>query len=111
MSAAPILEAEQHWECPSCVFTVVDHAPPTMPRLHRCKGQALLLVPMIPAGTRAVHVVHELEDYAAGKLIRCDATGRPVTHVNVVRDDGMDAVAYPIAAVITREEIEEARSA
>lgn len=104
------LTVEQRWECPSCDFTDVTHIAGHLSHLHPCRGQALLMVPMVPAGTRSVHVVAEFEDYIGTKLIRCDANGRPVTHVNVVRDEGMDAVAYPITAVVTREEWESYRA-
>lgn len=59
------------------------------------------MVPMVPAGTRTVHVVHQLEDYIGDKLVQCDAEGRPVTHVNTMRDEGMDATVYPAAATVS----------
>jgi hypothetical protein len=103
----PVLVPEQHWTCPSCDFTDVTRIAGHVSHLHPCKGQRLLMVPMVPAGTKSVHVVRDPDDYVGGTLIRTDAEGRPVSHVNVIRDDGMDAVVYPVAAVITREELEE----
>ncbi len=99
----PILQPEQHWTCPSCDFTDVTHIAGYVSHLHPCRGQRLLMVPMVPAGTRSVHVVQPLEDYIGDKLIRCDAEGRPITHVNTIHDDGMDATVYPAAAVVSAE--------
>jgi hypothetical protein len=97
---APILRAEQHWECPSCDFTDVTHIPGYVSHLHTCRGQRLLMVPMVPAGTKSVHVVAPFEDYVGDKLIQTDAEGRPVTHVNTMHDEGMDATVYPAAAAV-----------
>lgn len=112
MTTIPILRAEQHWECPSCDETKVTHlaAGDASYPLHACRGQVLLTLPMVPAGTRSVHVVRELEDYIGTKLVTRSAEGRPVTHVDSIRDDGMDATVYPVTAVATREEWESYRA-
>jgi hypothetical protein len=96
----PVLVPEQHWTCPSCTRTDVTKAPlPVVVRLHRCAGHRLLQLPMIEDGVRAVHVVREAEDYVSGRNMRTDAEGRPVTHVETIRDDGQDATVYPAPAI------------
>lgn len=101
-----ILQPEQRWECPSCDFTDVTHIPGYVSHLHPCRGQRLLMVPMVPAGTRAVHVVRDREDYVGGELVQADAEGRVVMAVNTIRDDGMDATVYaPTATVSVKEHI------
>jgi hypothetical protein len=100
MSDVPILQPEQRWECPSCSFTDVTHIPGYVSHLHACTGQRLLMIPMVPAGTKSVHVIAPFEDYIGSKLIRRDAEGRPVTHINTIRDDGMDATVYPAPAAV-----------
>jgi hypothetical protein len=64
---------------------------------------------MVSAGMKkkAMHEVHLAEDYVSGRGVRTDAEGRPVTHVNVIRDDGMDAIAFPAPAVLTKEDLDE----
>jgi hypothetical protein len=101
----PLLRAEQRWECPSCTFTDVTHVPGHISHLHRCPGQRLLWVAMVPAGTRAVHVVQRPEDYIGDSLVQRDAEGQPVSAVNVVRDHGQDAVAYPVTATASAEQV------
>ena len=61
------------------------------------------MVPMVPAGTKSVHVVHDPEDYIAGASLQYDAEGRPVTHVNTIHDDGMDATVFPGTATVSTE--------
>jgi hypothetical protein len=96
----PHLDVEQRWTCPSCDFEDVTRIPGYVSHLHACRGRKLLMVPMVPAGTKAVHVVHDPEDYVGGVLIQADAEGRPVTHVNTIHEDGMDATVYPAAAAV-----------
>lgn len=91
---APILRPEQRWECPSCDFTDVTHEAQPHTRMHACKGQRLLTLPMVPAGTKAKHVVNDREDYVGRELVQCDAEGKPVMSVNTVRDDGEDCTVY-----------------
>jgi len=107
----PILRPEQHWECPSCDVTSVTHVVGIPLELHRCSGQRGVWIPMVLAGTKAMHVVHLAEDYVSGRNVQTDAEGRPVTHVNLIRDDGMDAVAFPAPAIVTKEEMDEIKEA
>lgn len=96
---------EQRWECPNCTFTDVTHhrlAPgEAAQRFHRCRGMALMNVPMVPAGmAKKVKVwSEERGDYVGQDHVQLDANGRPIMAVHVTRDDGEDTAVYaPTAA-------------
>lgn len=102
-SGVPVLRAEHRWRCPSCTeLHVTKLAAPHAP-MHQCRGQAGLLVPFVPAGARAVHVVREREDYVGDELVQlAPGTGRPVMAVQTIHDDGHeDATVYAPAARAT----------
>jgi len=90
----PILEPEQRWECPSCDLQEVTHEPRPHTRMHACRGQRLLTLPMVPAGTKAKHVVNDREDYIGADLAQTDAEGHVVMSATTVRDDGEDCTVY-----------------
>jgi hypothetical protein len=71
--------------------------------MHRCRGLAGLLVPLIPDGTKAKLTVVEREDYIGRELAQTDAEGRPVMAVTTTRDDGQDCTVY---APCARQETE-----
>ena len=96
----PILAPESRWECPSCDFTDVTHEVGPHSRFHNCAGLRGLSAPMIPAGTKAKHVVNLREDYEGDQLAQRDEDGRALMNIVTVRDDGQDCtVLAPTANV------------
>lgn len=92
---------EQRWECLSCDLKQVTREARPHARMHPCKGLAGLTVPMVPAGTRGTHRVHEREDYIGGELVQyAPGTGRPVMSVTTERDDGEDVAVYAPTATM-----------
>lgn len=86
---------EHRWECPSCTLTEVTREARPHSRMHPCRGQAGLTVPMVPAGTRAEHRQREREDYIGDEQVQyAPGTGRPVMSVTTIRDDGEDCTVY-----------------
>jgi hypothetical protein len=96
--SVPLLDTMQGWECPSCDYTAVGRVGEL--HVHDCRGQAGLTLPMVPAGTKCVHVVHEREDYIGVEQVQYDGAGRPVMAVNTIRDDGTDATVFAPVAVV-----------
>lgn len=84
------------WHCPSCTveFRRMKNDDGSGPPMHTCRGVRGLLVPMVPKGVAATHVIREREDYVNGELVRLDGEGRPTMSVETVRDDGQDATVY-----------------
>lgn len=94
----PMLQPEQHWECPNCDLTAVTHETRPHTEFHHCAGLRSLWAPLIPAGTRAKVEAVEREDYVGRDQAQTDRDGRPVMAVVTTRDDGMDcAVLVPCA--------------
>jgi hypothetical protein len=57
-----------------------------------------LVVPLVPAGTRAESRPIERGDWIGKELVQTDANGRPVMAVQTVRDEGEDVAVYAPAA-------------
>lgn len=95
----PVLAPEHRWQCPSCGLLDVTHEADPHTRFHSCGALGGLTAPMVPAGTRAEHRVHEREDYLNGDLAVTDDNGRVVMSVSTVRDDGIDCTILAPAAV------------
>lgn len=72
--------------------------------MHRCKGMAGLLVPLLPRGVRADLRPVEREDYVGKEIVRVDANGRPIMAVKTVRDDGEDCHVFAPTAQTSVEE-------
>lgn len=72
--------------------------------MHRCKGMAGLMVPLIREGTRAEHRAVERGDYVGKELVTCDANGRVIMAVQTVRDEGEDCTVYAPTAVANTED-------
>jgi hypothetical protein len=88
-----ILTTEQHWACPNCDVTEVTQGQPGN-RFHNCAGLKGLTAPMVPAGTKCKVEAMEREDYVGKEVLTYDTEGRPITAVNVTRDDGNDVVVF-----------------
>lgn len=84
------------WECPSCARRSITRELVPQARPHPCAGRLGLQVPMVPAGTRARHVVVEREDYIGDELVQlAPENGRPVMAVVTEHADGRrDAAVY-----------------
>ena len=83
-----LLEAEHHWECPSCTQQLVT-TNPGLP-MHCCAGLGGLTAPFVPAGTRAKHEAVDREDYLGSDIPQRDADGRVVMAIRTTRDEGED---------------------
>lgn len=86
-----LLALNRHLVCPNC--TVEMSTPATKPVLHRCKGHAGLLAPMVPAGIKADVRTVEREDYIGGDLVQVHE-GRPIMAVVTEREDGQDVTVF-----------------
>lgn len=88
------------WYCPSCGAQDVTRQFGVHTRFHNCAGLRGLSAPMVPAGTKAKHVVNVREDYEGGQLAQRDEDGRALMNIVTVRDDGQDCtVLAPTANV------------
>lgn len=94
MNGVLLQPPEHRWECPNCTAQDVTREQRPHQRMHHCRGLAGLLVPMVPAGTRARVVAREREDYIGRELVQFDGNGRPIAAAVITRDDGEDAVMY-----------------
>jgi hypothetical protein len=72
--------------------------------MHRCKGMAGLLVPLIARGVRADLRPVEREDYVGKEIVRVDANGRPIMAVKTIRNDGEDCHVFAPTARTSVEE-------
>ena len=88
-----LLISEQRWACPNCDLTEVTQGQPGN-RFHNCAGLNGLTAPMVPAGTSCKVEAVEREDYVGKEVLTYDSAGRPITAVNVTRDDGNDVVVF-----------------
>lgn len=99
MSGGVVLEPPvTHWHCPSCGLEAAGRD--TGIRFHNCGKLGGLSAPMVPAGTKAKHVVNVREDYEGDQTAQRDEDGRALMNIVTVRDDGQDCtVLAPTANV------------
>jgi hypothetical protein len=81
------------WECPACLLQDETREARPHTRMHACAGLGGLTVPMVPAGTSAVHRLVEREDYIGRESVQLHE-GRPVMSVTTTRDDGEDCTVF-----------------
>lgn len=62
-----------------------------------------LVVPMVPAGTKAKLEIVERGDYVRDENVQTDTDGRPVQAVVTTRDEGQDCTVYAPCAGATVE--------
>lgn len=99
-----ILSGETCWECPNCDTQDVCSVKPGQSRMHDCPGLKGLTAPMVPAGTKCKVETTAWEDYVKYDFaVRKGDDGKPVSAVNITRDDGNDVVVFPAAAVAKME--------
>lgn len=99
-----ILSSDTSWECPNCDTQDVCSVKPGQTRMHNCPGLKGLVAPLVPLGTRCKTEVVEWEDYVRNPdAVRTDGDGRPVSAVNVTREDGNDVYVFPAAAHVRME--------
>jgi hypothetical protein len=99
-----ILNNETHWECPNCDTKDVCSIGPGQVRMHNCPGLKGLTAPLVPAGTKCKVESTAWEDYVVNDAaVRKDDDGKPVSAINVTRDDGNDVVVFPGAAMMKME--------
>lgn len=98
----PILQPEQHWECPNCNTTAVTRESRPHTQFHHCPGLKGLTAPMIREGEKAKVVSVEREDYIGKEQVRLDGDGRPVMSVITTRNEGEDCTVFaPVASLST----------
>jgi len=98
----PILQPPiTRWECPSCGLEDVTHEVGPHSRFHNCGSLGGLSAPMVPAGTKAKHVVNLREDYEGDQLAQRDEDGRALMNIVTVRDDGEDCTVLAPTANVT----------
>lgn len=68
-------------------------------RLHNCSALFGLAVPLVPEGMRAEARAVERQDYVGGEVGLRYVDGRPVMAVEVMRNEGTDAVVFPGTAM------------
>jgi hypothetical protein len=69
-----------------------------------------LLVPLVPAGSKAQHLAIERGDYIGSELVPTDANARPVSAVYTQHSDGShDTTVYLPTATADADDVEEAR--
>lgn len=90
MPSVPLLA--RTWWCPNCdaAARTVDAKRP----MHRCRGTAGLLVPLVPEGVRAKHERVERQDWIGAEQVRFDAEARPTMSVLTTTDDGQDCTVF-----------------
>lgn len=90
-----ILGGEQLWACPNCTTAHKGTPKPGEPFFHNCPGLHGLTAPLVRAGTKCKVEANVREDYV-GKDTVTYADGKPITSVEVTREDGNDvAVMAP----------------
>jgi hypothetical protein len=99
-----ILSGETHWECPNCDTQDVCSVKPGQVRMHNCPGLKGLTAPLVPAGTKCKVETTAWEDYVRHDFaVRKDEEGKPVSAINITREDGNDVIVFPSAAVAKME--------
>lgn len=99
-----LLSGETHWVCPNCDTQDVCAIRPDQRRMHTCPGLKGLTAPLVPAGTKCKVESAAWEDYVRHDFaVRKDDEGKPVSAVNITRDDGNDVVVFPGTAVVKME--------
>lgn len=79
--------------CPECSSTLFLKSLTGKPVLHKCSGHGGMILPMVPAGTKAKVTLVEREDYIKGESPRVH-NGRPIMAAVVTREDGEDRVVF-----------------
>ena len=71
MTAVPLLESWQDWECPNChAADRTRPLPPEASRMHPCPALHGLTAPLVRAGTDCRVVAVERGDYLRGEIQR-----------------------------------------
>lgn len=89
----PILQSEQHWECPNCQLKQVTHESEPHTRYHACRGLKGLTAPMVPEGSDCKVEAKVREDYIGKDTPTLDGEGNPIMSVETTRADGSNDVA------------------
>lgn len=91
---AVVLNAEKHWECPSCnAQHITNEARPHIP-MHPCRKLVGILAPYVEVTGAELdkrkqrHVVVERSDYVGNEIVRVNAAGRPIQSIITERADG-----------------------
>lgn len=104
MVAIPLLQSEQHWECPNCALREVTHEREPHTRFHACGGLKGITAPMVPEGIACKVAAHERGDYIGKEIVTYDGDNRPIASVITTREDGQDCAVFAPTAQATRED-------
>lgn len=91
-----LIQVRHFWYCPNCRLEDSTTEPRPHSRFHRCPALAMVLAPMLPAGTKAKVVAQERGDYIGDDEghVQLDANGRPIMSVITEREDGTDVLVF-----------------
>jgi hypothetical protein len=107
MTAVPLLQGWQDWECPACHYT--ERVSPPLPahaqRWHPCRALHMLKTPLVPAGTDCKIEAIERQDYLGAEIQRTGDDGKPYAAIRTERADGSNdlAVYAPLAHATIRD--------
>jgi hypothetical protein len=92
------LSVERHWGCPNCDYTRVTFKSGAQAVIHRCRGLAGLIAPLVEDGVRAKVTAREREDYVGSDLVQVNGDNRPIMSIVTEREDGQDCrILAPVA--------------
>lgn len=94
-----LLNSEHRWECPNCDLKDVTHEAQPHSRMHPCPGVRGLTAPMVPAGTKCKVVAEVREEYVGKEVLTYDEDNKPISAINVTRDEGNDVFVFAPCAV------------
>lgn len=94
MPPVPVLT--QTWYCPNCeaAARTVDQKTP----MHRCRGLAGLMIPLVREGVKAKHEKVERGDWIGTEDVQYDADRRPTMAVVTETNEGQDCTVFAPAA-------------
>lgn len=91
----PILEPRQYWHCNECNADHVTSRPDVHTPMHPCFAMKGLMVPFVPAGSKARLRINYREDYVRGDTVDVQEDGRVVMSIQTLHEDGReDCTAY-----------------
>jgi hypothetical protein len=90
----------KRWHCPRC--GAIDATREVRPhtQMHTCPALGMLTAPMLEEGMAGDVVAVVREDYLGTDLQTTDESGRPISSIVRVRDDGQDVWAQAGCAQI-----------
>ena len=85
-----VIEVFTDWECPNCDHTRQTATAALHAIVHRCRGLAGLIAPLVRAGTKCKIEARFREDYVGAERPQYNDLGQPIMSIVTIRDDGQD---------------------